>query len=248
MENNVWFPFANLNSNNLGVKQKVFCFHHAGGSAAIYRSWIMYGNDIDIYPVELPGKGTRMKEEYITNYENLVPKIAEAINNVTNGEHFSLFGHSMGAIMAFKTAFLLETKHNNKADKLIVAGRHAPIDNILDRYQTWMNDKELIKEIKRVNGTPKEILESEEILKILLPAIKNDYKLNESFDYKDEVISSSIIAHFGSEDLDAQKEQMERWKMVTTREFELKEFNGNHFFLYDLGEKYYNEVVKEILK
>lgn len=248
MEKYKWFPFVDLNNNNTTSKYKLFCFHHAGGSASIYRAWMMYKKDIDIYPVELPGKGTRKGEEYITNYADLVPQIAEAINAVTNGERFALFGHSMGAIMAFKTAFMLESKYNNKPDKLIVAGRHSPVDKVMDIYQTWMDDEELIKELKRINGTPKEILENNEILKILLPSVKNDYKLNESFDYNNEIINTPIIAHVGNEDLDANGEQMERWKLVTSKAFQLKEFNGDHFFLYDLGEQYYNEVVKTVLK
>lgn len=242
-----WFPFKNVNALRDKEKHKVFCFHHAGGSASTFRDWMIYDTKIDIFSIELPGKATRMTEDYISNYQELVPKIAEAINEVTCEQEYSLYGHSMGAMIAFKTAYMLQNNYNNKPRSLIVAGRHAPMDNIKDRYQTYMEDDKLIKELKRNNGTPSEILENEEILKVIIPSIKRDYKLNESLDYQEEVIDIPIIAHVGKEDIDANKKLMDRWELVTTDKFYIKEFNGNHFFLHDLGLDYYDEVVNNIM-
>lgn len=242
-----WFPFKDINSMRDEKKHKVFCFHHAGGSASTYRSWMTYDTDIDIFPIELPGKATRMTEDYIANYEELVPEIAKAINEVSCGQKYSLYGHSMGAMIAFKTAYMLQNEYSNKPSSLVVAGRHAPVDNIKDRYQTCMEDEVLIKELKRNNGTPTEILENKEILRVIIPAIKKDYKLNESLDYKGEIVDIPIIAHAGKEDLDASMELMERWELVTNSGFLIKEFQGNHFFLHDLGIDYYAEVVSGIL-
>ena len=100
----------------------------------------------------------------------------------------------------------------------------------------------MVEELKRVNGTPKDILANEEILKVLLPSIKNDYKLNESFDYKDEMLNTPIVAHVSNHDPDANLGQMERWKLVTKGDFKIKQFEGDHFFVYSLGENYYTEV------
>ncbi|WP_304942781.1 thioesterase II family protein [Vallitalea guaymasensis] len=241
-----WFPFKDMESLKDKKKHKVFCFHHAGGSASTYRPWMMYDTDIDILSIELPGKATRMTEDYISNYEDLIPEVAKAINEVSCGQDYTLYGHSMGAMIAFKTAYILQNKYNNKPSSLIVAGRHAPVDDIKDRYQTYMEDDELVKELKRNNGTPSEILENEEILKVIIPAIKNDYKLNESLAYKDEVVDIPIIAHAGKEDFDANKKLMERWGLVTTDMFVIKEFQGSHFFLHDLGKEYYDDILKNI--
>ena len=244
---NTWFPFSHLNFINGESFHKLFCFHHAGGTASTYNPWITYQKGIATYSVELPGKATRMSEEFITRYEKLVPEIAKAIDAEVGETPFSLFGHSMGAVLAFKTAFILEAKYNRQPAKLIVAGRHAPQDVFKDPYQTYMKDEKLVEELKRVNGTPLEILENEDILKILLPSIKNDYKLNESFDYQDEVLNIPIVAHVSSDDPDANLNQMERWKLVTNGDFKIKEFKGDHFFVYSLGEKYYEEVVATVL-
>jgi surfactin synthase thioesterase subunit len=242
-----WFPFKDISSINNSKKHKVFCFHHAGGSASTYRPWMRYDTDIDIFPIELPGKGTRMAEDYIFDYEELIPQVAEAINRVANTGDYSLYGHSMGAMMAFKIAYILQNEYDNKPTSLTVAGRHAPMDIINDRYKTHMPDDELIKELKRNNGTPREILENEEILKIIIPSIKNDYKLNELLDYKNEVIDIPIIAHSGKEDFDARKKVMERWELVTSKMFIIKEFEGNHFFLHELGKDYYDNMLESIL-
>ena len=231
-----------LLENNL--YSKLFCFHHAGGTAAVFKDWVRNQKNVAIYSVELPGKATRIRENFRTHYQELVPEIAETIVNELGESSFSLFGHSMGAVLAFKIAYFLETELMRKPTRLIVAGRHAPQEEYKDPYQTYMGDNKLVEELKRVNGTPKEILENEELLNFLLPSIKNDYKLNESFDYKNEVLSISITAHVSDQDPDANFSQMQKWEKVTNRDFEIKEYSGDHFFIYKLGKTYYEEVAK----
>lgn len=247
-DKNIWFPFSHLNSEKKEISHKLFCFHHAGGTASAYKPWAEYHKGVTTYPVELPGKATRMRETFITHYERLVPDIAKAIDAEVGETTFSLFGHSLGAIMAFKTAFILETLYKRKPATLIVAGRHAPQDDFKDPYQTYMGDDKLVEELKRVNGTPKDILANEEILKVLLPSIKNDYKLNESFDYKDEMLNTPIVAHVSNHDPDANPDQMERWKLVTKGDFKIKQFEGDHFFVHSLGENYYTEVAETAIE
>lgn len=150
--------------------------------------------------------------------------------------------------MAFKTAFILETQYKRKPATLIVAGRHAPQDDFKNPYQTYMGDDKLVEELKRVNGTPKEILANKDILKVLLPSIKNDYKLNEPFDYKDEMLNTPITAHVSNDDPDANLDQMKRWKLVTYGDFKIKQFEGDHFFVHSLGENYYTEVAETAIE
>ena len=239
-----WFPFSHLNETKQVNTHKLFCFHHAGGTAAAFKNWVRNQQNVAIYSVELPGKATRIRENFSTHYQELVPEIAETIENEVGESSFSLFGHSMGAVLAFKIAYFLETELMRKPNRLIVAGRHAPQEEYKDPYQTYMGDDKLIEELKRVNGTPKEILENEALLNFLLPSIKNDYKLNESFDYKNEVLSIPITAHVSDQDPDANFSQMQKWKQVTNRDFEIKEYSGDHFFIYKLGKTYYEEVAK----
>ena len=93
-----------------------------------------------------------------------------------------------------------------------------------------------------MGGIPKEILENRELLNIFIPYIKNDYKLNESFIYNDEVISVPIYAYAGTDDIDADITMLDAWSTVTTGELVKREFSGGHFFIFDLGAQYISEL------
>ncbi|MDD1502754.1 thioesterase domain-containing protein [Lysinibacillus sp. CNPSo 3705] len=241
-----WFPFV----DDLDYEHcnKLFCFHHAGGSAASFRNWKTWEQNLAVFPIELPGKSTRIKEQYITDYLHVMPQIAEAINRVTNQTRIYFYGHSMGAILAFKTACLLEEKYKKKVNLLIVAGRHAPQDHFPDDYQTYMDDSELVKELIRVGGTPKELLENKEVLQHILPMVKNDYRLNESFDYRNELFHGPIVAHCGTNDPDAPASSTKNWGNVTTNSFNLKEFSGSHFFPYENKQDYYKSLEQNCIQ
>ncbi|WDV47392.1 thioesterase domain-containing protein [Clostridiaceae bacterium M8S5] len=239
-----WFPFET------GLKEKnkitLYCFHHAGGSASVFRRWISKKNDINIISVELPGKGTRMDEQFIEDMDLLADQLADAIIFKSQDSQFCFFGHSMGAVIAFKVAYRLKIRYNVEPIKLIVAGRHAPYEPNPDEFKSYMDDDALIKEMKKINATSKQILENKELMEFLLPIIRNDYRLHESFKYQGEVLSIPIIAHAGKNDIDANKEVMEKWRTMTSKDFTLREFEGKHFFIYDLGEEYINELIKDI--
>ena len=99
-----WFPFTTYDLDELNNRDIVFCFHHAGGSASVYRKWTLKKEKINFVCVELPGKGTRRKERFIENFEELVGPLVESIINVADDRNILFFGHSMGAAMAFYAA------------------------------------------------------------------------------------------------------------------------------------------------
>lgn len=240
-----WFPFSKSNDYQKAVL--IFCFHHAGGSAAAYRKWTERNNEkVAFIPVELPGKGCRMNEQYNYDMDSVSALAAEAISEFAGHRKYILYGHSMGSAIAFKTAYEIEQKYENNPLALIVSGRHSPCVHLSDRYSTDMDDSELIKELKRMGGTPKEILENRAVLEMLLPFVKNDYKLNESFSYNGNKINIPIITYSGSMDKDATIDMAGEWQNVTTKKIEKHECYGNHFFIFDLGDLYIDIIIKKV--
>lgn len=238
----VYFPFSDVEKHK---NIKIFCFSHAGGNASIFRKWLKQDSEVECIPVELPGKGMRNQEKAITNFDELTDKLAEVIfKTINNNEIFYLFGHSMGAAIAFDVECKLEKNYNIKAKKLIVVGRQAPHFPNTDKFKSYMGDEELIKEMKRVNGTPKEVFENKVLLNFILPIVRNDYKLNESYKYNGEKISIPIIAHSAKEDYEADVEIMSHWSEVTSSDFELVSFEGDHFFIHDDKNNYYKNILK----
>src|SRR5262245_13119588 len=98
---------STIRNQNRQITQRLFCFPYAGGPASIYRDW---GNklpaSIEVHPVQLPGHGNRLREPLSKSVEPLVKSLAEELKPYLEVP-FSLFGHSMGAIISFELAHLL---------------------------------------------------------------------------------------------------------------------------------------------
>lgn len=233
-----WFPF-NKDIQRNDDKVLVFCFHHAGGMASAYKKWINYNDSsIEFVPVELPGKGCRMNEKRISNINDLAFCAADAIRKFAGERKIILYGHSMGAGIAFQVAFALENKFSVSPLALIVSGRNAPGVCVKGVYTTDMDDEELINELKRMGGTSEEVLENPEMMEYLLPIIKNDYKLNESFSAEGERLKAPIYVYNGRADDFVNQDKADKWAEHTCSYIVTRNFEGNHFFLFDLGKEY----------
>lgn len=243
-----WFPFTTYDLDELNNRDIVFCFHHAGGSASVYRKWTLKKEKINFVCVELPGKGTRRKERFIENFEELVGPLVESIINVADDRNILFFGHSMGAAMAFYAAAYMVQNYGREPRKIVVAGRQAPNEVNLTEFKSYMDDDALIKELIRYQATPKEILQNQELLSFVLPEVRRDYKLNESFIYRGECINSPLILHSGVNDIEANKEIMQRWSSVTKKVVRMREFQSDHFFVLNLGNEYWEQLYRDLLE
>lgn len=232
-----------------GVKKnykpfRLICFHHAGGSASIFRSWLKYSPLIDIVPIEIAGRATRMKEVCITDFNRLTEQTASAVASIYDRRPTYVYGHSLGGIIAFQTVYRLERTYGIHIDKLIVAGRHAPMNPDPVDYRSSMGIERLKDELLRVGATPKRVIDSPDFVKYILPMIFSDYKLHEDYSYGGEILDVPIVALSGTDDLDANVEHMKDWGKVTSKKFKQLEFKGTHFFPYGDSEKM---VLKTIL-
>lgn len=209
---------------------RLFCFPYAGANAAYYRPWgHLLPDDIELWPIELPGRGVRFGEPLQAEMLSLAHDIAAAI-----AEHadipFALFGHSMGSAIAFATALrLLDRRLRPIA--LIASGRVAP-QRVRKRGIHRLADEGIIAEIRRLGGTPEEILSNRELMDLVLPVVRNDYRLIETYQPEtDARIESPIHVFCGRDDLDAAEEDLEAWQDLTTRSCCLEYFDGDHFYL-----------------
>lgn len=244
MQKSKWFPFGIPEDS---TKKKLFCFHCAGGNAISFKEWTQ-SERINIIPVEIPGRGVRIAEQCVTNIYSLLDELFTEIVPLCGHGKYYLFGHSMGALLAFQIAYLLEKKIENKPQLLIVAGRQPPHIPDTSEFKSYMGNAALHEELVRLGGTPEGILENKELFEFLAPMIRSDYMLHESYQYKGEKISIPIIAHAGKKDLGSNGSVMKLWKEMTSAKFEIKEFEGSHFFIHDLGRKYVGVLEEDILK
>lgn len=211
---------------------RLFCFPHAGGSAHIYRSWQRFlPSEIEVCPVEIPGRGMLMHQDAYTKLPALVEHIASELH-----PHFSVpfafFGHSMGSLISFELARYLR-RHNAVAPVyLFVSGNTAPQ---LPRQKPPMYNlghQEFLDALHSLNGTPEEILENPELMQLMVPLLRADFEMVETYQYRPELPLDCPIAAFGGfEDQDAEQEELQSWELQTTEAFSLDMFSGDHFFL-----------------
>ncbi|WP_324825829.1 thioesterase II family protein [Sinanaerobacter sp. ZZT-01] len=226
---NKYFPFESKYLT--GYEPKIFCFHHAGGTAATYRKWTLKPSSVHFICVELPGKGARRSEIFENDFKSILDPLCQAIIEKSDGKPFLLFGHSMGAAMAFYTAYRLETFYGITPQRLIVAGRQAPNEENPIEFKTHMPDSALLDELKRYKATPKEVFLNNDLLKHIVSELRRDYELNESLIYHGERISIPIFAHAADQDCEADPDVMSRWGSVTTSRVSVSGFKGEHFFV-----------------
>lgn len=243
-----WFPFTTYDLDKPAIRKVVFCFHHAGGSASVYRKWTLKKEKINFVCVELPGKGTRRKEKFIENFEELVDPLVESIIHVAGNKDILFYGHSMGAAIAFYTTVYMVNKYGKEPKKIIVAGRQAPNEVNQTEFKSYMDDNALVEELIRYQATPKEVLQNKELLSFILPEIRRDYKLNESFIYRGERIDIPLVLHSGLNDAEANEAIMHRWSSVTKKIIRERVFHGDHFFVSKLGDEYWEQLYRDLLE
>lgn len=218
---------------NPRASMRFFCFPYAGGRAALFRTWPdELPADIEFYAIELPSRGRRMKEPPITRMGPLVRGIAGAIESLSD-KPFCFFGHSMGALTSFEVTRLLRRQGRVQPSHLFVSGAAAPQVSDANSFPFDLPQPEFVDMLRRLNGTPHEVLENEELLQLMLPTLRADFELLQFYEYTDEPpLSCPITALGGLQDKEVSRQDLEAWRVQTTAAFVLRSFPGDHFYLH----------------
>lgn len=218
---------------NPRASMRLFCFPYAGGRASVFRTWPdELPPEIEFYAIELPSRGKRIREPPITRMEPLVRGIAEATESLLD-KPFCFFGHSMGALTSFELARLLRREGRPQPLHLFVSGSTAP--QIKDAHPVTFDlpEREFVDVLRRLNGTPREVLENEELLQLMLPTLRADFELLQVYKYEEEPPFRFPITAFGGlQDKEVSREDLDGWRLQTAATFTLRNFPGDHFFLH----------------
>jgi medium-chain acyl-[acyl-carrier-protein] hydrolase len=226
-----WFTSQRPNAR---ARLRLFCFPYAGGGAAIYRLWPQsLPSDVEVCVAQLPGRGTRLREQPFTSLDALVEAAAEAIAPSLD-KPFALFGHSMGAMISFELARRLRELDQPQPAQLFISGRRAPQLPVNDPISYNLPEAELRTELLRLNGTPREVLEHPELMELMLPLLRADFSVVETYVYRPGVpLECPLTAFGGLRDSEVSRGQLEAWREQTASEFVLRMLPGDHFFLND---------------
>ena len=225
-------------------KVRLFCFPYAGGGASAFRSW---ANElpptVELACIQLPGRETRIRETPIANLPDLIQQLKPAIlPHLTLP--FAFFGHSMGALIAFELTRSLHHTQSPLPQHLFVSACRAPQ---LPRHtppRHTLSTSELIAELHRLKGTPAEILNNNELMELLLPTIKADFGVVDTYIYRTQPpLPLSLKALGGQEDSEVSPEQLFPWHKQSTSEFSSHIFPGDHFFIQQRQSSVLNRIL-----
>ncbi|WP_433963555.1 alpha/beta fold hydrolase [Tunturiibacter psychrotolerans] len=205
----------------------------AGRGAALYRGWPEFsGSEMELCAIQLPGRESRLREAPFIRMSDAVERAAEALEPQLDLPYV-LFGHSMGAILCFELARLLRSRYGVGPIHLFVSARRAPQFADPQPPLHLLRDARFIAEInRRYNGLPREVLANTELMELLLPMLRADVQMIETYAYEPGLpLDCPITAFGGVEDSGLRIEDLEGWRAHTNSRFETKLFLGDHFFV-----------------
>jgi medium-chain acyl-[acyl-carrier-protein] hydrolase len=219
---------------NPGAAMCLFCFPPAGSGAVMFRHWPdRLLPDLEVCSVQLPGRENRRKEQPFCRLSDLMPALTEAILPYLD-KPFAFFGHSMGALIAFELARELRSTHGISPAHLFVSSHPAPDLPGSTRSMHKQSDRALLEEMARLGGTPQAILSNYELMQLLLPTLRADLELCETYEYTSAPpLDCPITAFGGSHDTKVTSADLRAWRSQTRGPFALVIYPGGHFFLLD---------------
>src|SRR5262245_51550208 len=217
---------------NPAASLRLFCFHYAGGSAQIFHSWPdNLPPTVEICAAQLPGRGQRLADPIITRLLPLSRIIAQVIQQY-NDKPFAFFGHSLGALLCFEVARSLRREKHSEPIHLFISATHAPQYRIREDRLSKLPKAELIEKLHKFNGTPPEVLRNDELLDLLLPTLRADFELCETYEYIPEApLGCPITIYGGIDDQEVEREPLAAWAEMTIGSSKSRMFPGGHFYI-----------------
>jgi medium-chain acyl-[acyl-carrier-protein] hydrolase len=208
---------------------RLLVFPFAGGSAGALRAWGgRLGPRVEPVPVLLPGRDSLFAEPSLVSHDEALEYVRRTVLPSV-AEPFALYGHSMGARLAFEAARELRRLDGPAPLRLFVSGAPAP------RFGPppatgHLSDEAFVERLRQLAGTPEEVLANEELLAALLPRVRADFALAESYRYTPgEPLACPISVWGGTADV-YPRERLEAWREETTGDFALTMLRAGHFF------------------
>lgn len=226
----------------------IFCFPYAGVGASAYRSWPGgLPSTVDVMAVQPPGREGRWAEPPFRSVDTLVAAAAHALlAHLTRP--FVFFGHSLGALICFEVARYLRRHTNLQPLHLFVSGHRAP--QLPNRYPAIraLPDRDFIERIRDAyDGIPRAVLDSQELLNLLLPCLRADFTAYETYQFREEApLGCSMTAFGGIGDVRVTERDVRAWRAQTQGRFRFQMFDGGHFFVHDRHDEVLNSIVQEL--
>ncbi|MEO1366810.1 MAG: alpha/beta fold hydrolase [Acidobacteriota bacterium] len=213
------------------ARARLVCFSYAGGGTAVFRQWpAALAPEVEVVAVRAPGRENRMREQPHRRIEPLVDEVVTALRDLGDGPT-ALFGHSLGASVAFEVAHALTAQ--GRAPALVALSGRRPPHLPPDRPPVGhLDDAGLLDYLRSLGGTPEEVLEHPELVQMLLPVFRADMQMLESYVAPERrPLTCPVVVYGGIDDPLAGRDDLRQWGRHVESDLPLELFPGGHFFL-----------------
>jgi medium-chain acyl-[acyl-carrier-protein] hydrolase len=241
-------PWIVREPKTTATRVRLFCLPHAGGAASMYRRWqAAFPSEIEVCALQLPGRASRWSEPLVSDAHRLAEAAAEAILPHLD-QPFVLFGHSMGALLAFEVARSLRRRAQREPSLLVASGRCAPHCPAREARIAQLPEREFVERLQaRYNAIPAAVLAEPELMRFVVPLLRADLTLLENYGFISEAPLRCRVAAFGGVlDSLVPREDLEAWREQTNGSFSLRLFHTGHFFTGDAEDAVMRAVAEEI--
>ncbi len=246
MRLDTWFHCRRPNPR---ASLRLLCFPYAGGGVPIFRAWPdLLPPEIEVWAVQLPGRDGRLREPVPDDLETLALAVTNGLGPLLDMP-FACFGHSMGALLAFEFARQIRRRGQPGPTHLFVSARRAPQLPRTDTLLHTLPEGPFIEMLRqRYNGIPAAVLAEPELLQLFLPMLRADFKMIETYQYREEApLDCPIMAFGGAQDEWALPGELTAWRAQTHRSFKMQLFPGGHFYLQAALPQLITAVARELI-
>lgn len=208
---------------------RLFCFPYAGGSPTDFRDWsVDCPEDVEVVALQLPGRGMRFQEPLLTDMEQLIEALGNALTSYLD-RPFAFLGHSLGGRIAYAVAQRLKALGLPAPQLLAVSASRAP--DASGRNVSNLSDQAFRLHLQDLGGIPQDLLEDEELMELMVPVLRADFLLHDSLVASPVMLDCPILACGGLDDREVTESDLDRWRNFTDGSFTLRLFPGGHFYL-----------------
>lgn len=214
------------------AKIRIYCLSYAGGGASIYYTWNnFFSTNVEICPVQLPGREERLNESPIKDFETLIavllPMVAKTIDRP-----YAIYGHSLGACLGYELARRLLVQYHLPPVCYFGGAHRSPCVPYYYSSVKFMSDEEMLKMVSRFNGLPPAFFESQEIIDLMVPLLRSDLLLCESYQHQPgSSLDSDMVIFWGKFDSNISHEKLSAWPKHSNRNVQMIALDGDHFFI-----------------
>ena len=215
------------------ARVRLLLFHYAGGGPQVFRPWLRWvPEDVEVVAFQLPGRRPGHGHRLLTSIDEVVAR-ASSDFLAQMDRPAVVYGHSIGALIAFEMLRASHRRGGPQARHLAVSARRAPHCAPPLRPLHLLPDAEFVECLEAYGGTPREILDDECLLSAFLPRLRADFALSETYRFVDgPLLSCPVSALAGTDDVEACVSDVSEWRWQTSSSFRLQRVRGGHFFIH----------------